>query len=250
MKGTRLQIPRDEVIYREVINFGRWEIDEVGFLAKALNDSRHSGQAKKIFLDIGANTGLISLQVLRKSKFSPRAVLIEPLPNHVDAINFNLRSISKNIQIDVHPIALATTNGISTIFTEGGNNGNSSLFPGQVPDTDSFSTEIELMDAFDFAGKYLSGDERIVLKSDTQGFDASILGRFPNSVWKRIDAAVIEIWAIPEISPADVALCIENLTDFRFVSWSGKSKERISLDEVSQFWLSKNLESRNLFLRR
>jgi FkbM family methyltransferase len=249
-KGTRLHIPIDEGIYQEVREFGSWEIDEVKFLIDAVNRPLLSGANKKIFLDIGANVGLTSRQVLLKSKVKTEAVLVEPIPTHVDAINYNLTDLAKTMHLDVHPFALGPENSTSTIFIEGRNNGNSSMIRGVVPIADSESAEIKVVSVVDFAATNLRGSEKIILKCDTQGFDASILARLPKSVWERVDAAVIEIWAIPEIDEEDVSMCLGNWADFTYVHWSGRSFGRVPSNEISEYWLSKSLETKNLFLRR
>jgi FkbM family methyltransferase len=249
-KDFELNIPRDEVIFKDVQHFGRWEADEVSFLTKALNKSLGRVERKKIFLDIGANTGLISRQVLLKSKIETHAILVEPIPAHIEAINFNLRDLANHLHIDVHEVALGSRNATATIFTEGRNQGNSSLVRSVVPESDFQSTEIQVIDIDEFTRANLAGSEKIILKSDTQGFDASILARLSPDIWERVEAAVVEIWAIPEISADDVSQCLKNWADFTFVSWTGRGKGKVTRDEISSFWLQKNSDTRNLFLRK
>jgi hypothetical protein len=92
--------------------------------------------------------------------------------------------------------------------------------------------------------------ENIVLKSDTQGFDAKILSQIPPKVWSKIKSALIEVWALPEVELADISKVIEtwrNLAKFKFYSSSNTSLE-LTLEEIQLMWSSKSGKSMNLRL--
>ncbi len=64
-------------------------------------------------------------------------------------------------------------------------------------------------------------------------------------------SAVIEVWALDEISNQDVKTLLSMLQEFEHVAWQANTrKEKIELIEVSEFWLSKSGSSRNLFLSK
>lgn len=250
-KGALLQIPQDEIIFEEVRRFGHWETSESLFLGQAMARlQKGDGVIETLLLDIGANTGLVTLQTLLSTKLRPRVVVVEPITRHVEAIKYNLREISRDFQIEVLPFALAPVNGFATIYTEARNHGNTSLLRDLMPSEKFLESEIVLMAVSDFVENHLQGNESIFLKSDTQGFDARILSRFPADVWHRVEAAVIEVWAMRDIESEDVEKCLQNWKGFRYASWSAGGRHQVSLTEISDFWLSKSLDSRNLFLRR
>lgn len=115
------------------------------------------------------------------------------------------------------PFALAAESGSATIFTEGFNHGNSSLIRDLVASDNVIQTENDVQSVAEFADEFLTGvdsHERIVLECDTQGFDALILSRIPTEVWMRVNAAVVEVWAIPEINDAEVAKWLEICQEF------------------------------------
>ena len=59
-KGTVLELPRDSVIFESVQKRGVWELDKSKFLAHGLKRACRNTD-KVALLDIGANTGLVTL---------------------------------------------------------------------------------------------------------------------------------------------------------------------------------------------
>ena len=68
LKGTILELPKDDVIYKSVQRAGNWELDECAFLADGLATCYFLGNTSVAFVDIGANTGLMTLQVMNIAK--------------------------------------------------------------------------------------------------------------------------------------------------------------------------------------
>lgn len=89
-----------------------------------------------------------------------------------------------------------------------------------------------------------------IIKCDTQGMDAQILSRLPKKVWHNCQAAIIEVWAISEVTKEDVENLLFMCQEFGYVSWQPEFGKRIEFNEVSKFWLSKSGEKKNLFLRK
>ena len=246
-KGTDLELPQDLVIFESVKRRGDWELEESEFLAIALRKVGKITSSKAALLDIGANTGLVTLQAMNLSKKSIEAFLFEPIPRHVAAIEHNLRSL-KNIH--VNEFALSNQNGKSEIFTQTTNHGNTSLLKSVVPSDELIRTSIKLVDTSEYCDNFLKGFDEYVIKCDTQGLDALILSRIPNRIWQSTEAAIIEVWALPEILEQDVTDLLAMCQDFKFASWHPKSQERLSLKEISEFWLGKSGTHRNLFLSK
>ena len=99
-KGTVLELPRDQVIYEFINKKGFWGLEECKFLARGLKKaSRDSRTTKVALLDIGANTGLVTLQAMNLSNASAEVFLFEPIPRHAQAIRQNLRNLSINYKI-------------------------------------------------------------------------------------------------------------------------------------------------------
>ena len=248
-RGMQIQIPQDRVIFEEIRKFSQWEMQECEFLSRALKRvARDTPDRKCTFLDIGANIGMVTLQTLSLAGTSPDVLMVEPLARHVEAIKFNTRNLARDHSIQVFEFGLAENSGKASLFTEAHNHGNSSLVESLVRADGAIRTEIKLKGAEEFAEENLLGDHPLIIKCDTQGFDALILSRLPESVWIRTRAAIVEVWAIDEIEEADIDHCLHLWNGFKSMSWSPTKRERISNLELRNFWLSKSQNTRNLFL--
>jgi len=247
-KGDVLELPFDEKLYKEVANRGSWELETSKFLARGLKKASENPHTKIALLDIGANTGLVTLQALRLSNTINEVFLFEPLPKHTSAIRHNLRNYSN---IHINEFALSDTNGKAEIFTQATNHGNTSLFKSVVPEIGMISTQIQLVQTTEYCEKFLKNFDGYVIKCDTQGMDALILSRLPKRIWENCESAVIEVWALDEISRKDVDHLLSKCQDFAQVSWYPNARGReIELSEVREFWLSKSGSYRNLFLSK
>jgi FkbM family methyltransferase len=247
-KGAILELPLDKVIYESVKFKAKWELAESEFLARGLIKACKQQEMKTAFIDIGANTGLITLQAMNLSRTDNEVFLFEPVPRHASAIKQNLRSLAG---IHVLEFALSDRNGEAHIFTEESNQGNSSLLNSVVRENGMVRTQVQLVETKQYFKENINSFERYVLKCDTQGLDALILSRLPEYIWKNCECAVIEVWSLDEISEADVDTLLLNCRDFDSISWNpGEMQEdKIGLDEVREFWLSKSGLQKNLFLK-
>ncbi len=241
-KGFELHIPDDQLFSGQICRYGQWDSSDVDFLVEGLNQNKNS-----VFCDIGANSGLISLQVKNMSRKPTTFILIEPVPSHVKAIKHNMSLNEAKHTITVFELALSNVDGKGEIYIQESNRGNSSLFSGVVPSNKVQVMPVILQNSEVFAKKYLSNFENIVIKSDTQGMDAMILSQFPSTIWSLVSRAVIEIWAVPMIKESEVDSLIELWKNFSQISWSGEAAS-LTLDEVRTFWLSNSGLHKNLFL--
>jgi FkbM family methyltransferase len=246
-KGTVLELPMDRVIFESVRKWGVWELDESKFLARGLKIACRN-TPKVALLDIGANTGLVTLQAMNLSNTLAEVFLFEPVPRHTSAIKKNLRNLSS---IHVNEFGLSDKNGEANIFTQATNHGNTSLLNSVVPEIGMISTQIQLAETTTYCNKFLKNFNRFVIKCDIQGMDALILSRIPDWVWKNCESAIIEVWALDEISKKDVEALLSMCQEFEYVSWQPNNRKvKIGLSEVSEFWLSKSGASKNLFLSK
>jgi FkbM family methyltransferase len=246
--GFIVELPRDDVIFRSVSRSGSWEIQESEFLARGLKSACQKSNSKTALLDIGANTGLVTLQAMNISKTKNEVFLFEPIPRHASAIRNNLRNLPN---VHLNEFALSDRNGFAEIFTEKWNQGNTSLINSVVASKGKIVKKIELRDTVEYCANFLKSFDNYVIKCDTQGMDALILSRIPQRIWENVECAVIEVWAIPEINELDVENLLSMWERFEYVSWAPNSKKTITLDEISEFWLKKSgKEFRNLFLSK
>lgn len=244
-RGAVVELPQDLCIFESVRRWGVWELDESQFLARGIRKA--GGGEKTALLDIGANTGLVTLQAMNLWKTNIEIFLFEPIPRHVSAIKHNLGNFPN---IHINEFALSEKNGVTEIFTMATNHGNTSLLGSAVPSAVPITTQIELVDTAEYCDRFLHEFDNYVIKCDTEGMDALILSRIPDRIWQNVEVAVIEVWALPEIREQDVTRLLSMCQDFKYASWNPKSLERISLNEISEYWLSKSGAIRNLFLSK
>jgi FkbM family methyltransferase len=249
-KRARIHVPKDKVIFEHLRLFGQWELAESIFLAAGLKGLKMRPIRNGAFLDIGANTGLITLQTMNLARTGHDAILVEPIPRHVDAIRNNLENTVVKGKVRIFQFGLSDEDKSEDIFSEGNNFGNSSILESVIPPGSKIRTQIELRKTSSFVLQELQSYDGFVIKCDTQGFDAKILSQLTASIWNSTEAAVVEVWALKEIDPTDVTRCIELWKHFTNVSWSSSIRENIGFEEVYDFWTARNNASRNLFLSK
>jgi len=246
-KGTLVHIPKDLGMYESVRTSGKYGLAESQFIASGLVSASKSPKDKVALVDIGSNVGLISLQAMNIAKTQNDIFLFEPIPGHVAAMRHNLKNF-RNIR--VNQFALSNRDGISEIFTEFENRGNSSMLDKVVPFKGRIRTEIRLVNTDNYFRDILNSFEAVILKCDTQGMDALILSQIPDGIWSKIQRAVIEVWALEDIAEGHVAKFVSKCQGFNYVSWSPDFRETVEFSEVSEFWLSKTSSWKNLYMCR
>ena len=248
-KGTVIEVPKDEIIYKELRHRGEWEKDVSDFLSSCIRDLKKETRDIS-FIDLGANIGLISLQVVNNLDFSIQVIAVEPLPQHISALERNLKSISKKNEVVICPVALGLQSKMEYIHKQNTNSGNTSLIARVVPPTQVSKVRIQMLKTEEFSTKYLTVDNNFVIKSDLQGFDAKVLARLGQKVWEKTYAASVEVWALTEIEIEDVSNLIENWKHFNKISWSLSFTNIVTLKEVWEFWLSGTNTHRNVYLKK
>ena len=248
-KGTVLEVPKDDIIYQELRHRGEWEKEVSDFLSSCIKDLKKKSRNITL-LDLGANIGLISLQVINDLKFSIELIAVEPLPQHISALERNLKPISRTNDVIILPVALGLESKMEYIHKQNTNSGNTSLIARVVPIDQVSKVRIQMLDTEEFASKYLASDSNFVIKSDLQGFDAKVLARLGKEIWEKTYAASVEVWALTEIEKQDVSNLLENWKYFNKISWSSSFSKIVTLEEIREFWLSGTNTHRNVYLKK
>jgi FkbM family methyltransferase len=250
-RGTIIQVPRDRVIFESVRQEGAYSSDISAFLASGLDKNPGGYQGRSALIDIGANSGLITLQTARMARRLHQYYLFEPLPAHAEAIRHNLATLSREVSFEVHQLALSDHDGQSTIFTEMLNHGNSSFLQEAIayPD-EQIETVVDTVDTRRFFSNFGDNIDSFIIKSDTQGMDAVILSRIPAKIWNRVERVAVEIWALPNINEADVERTLSLWTHFTLIGWDADFRRPATLSDVASFWTGRSGSEKNLFLER
>lgn len=252
VKGTEIELPKDGAIYEHVRKSGSWETNSSYFLSKALRQLEGKSLNTKIaFVDLGANSGLVTLQTMRYAQTQNVVLMVEPLPNHVQAIRRNLQTLQTNSYLfHIFEFALGRESGYVDIFTDENNHGNSSLLLDAMENSPHLQKKIAIKRSEDFFSQYLGAFDYIVIKSDLQGMDACVLSKIPIEKFESIQSAVVEVWALPEINPMDVDKFIDAISFSHSLGWSEKSIGKLSPKIVREFWLSKSGLAKDLFIKK
>jgi FkbM family methyltransferase len=243
LRNDIIHIEPDNVIYKSVTLTGEWGKTESEFLSSFCNQ-------KTTLIDLGANIGLISKQILNLSTNVCRVLVVEPRFVTMLNLKMNLSKIteSKRSEIIFCQFALSDTNGHSFLYTEPGNIGNSSLKK-ELTLISSFE-EVETLTSGKFYEKYLFHDEIYILKSDLQGMDAAVLNAFPSKIWNQVIAAVIEVWPSKVVKKADISDLSKKLTDRFECSFSPVFLELLNFRNLVEYWMNADNKSQNLYIRK
>jgi FkbM family methyltransferase len=249
-KGTILSVPKDNVIFQNVRTYGHWEKHECEFISRALQTAHSSTQSKVALLDIGANVGLVTLGAMNLSKTATDIHLFEPTPIHIFALKHNLKNLKISGDIFINEHGLSNKSETIKIYRDLGNSGHSSVFNKAVNVQNREEIEVRLESANQYFESNLLNYDSFIVKSDIQGLDAQVLSNFPIEFWKKVKAAVIEVWAFTEVKNEDVEDLITKLDSFQNLSWDPYFRIKPTITEIKKYWLSRDNQQRNLYISK
>ena len=245
-KGRVILIPKDYIIFDSVRFTGKWEIQSCEFLAEAFNKVEVDKKIASVLLDIGANSGMNTLQVARLARNPIAAVCVEPLPLNLEALEYNLNNCDKIAEYKILPYALGAQVSRSSIYEDPTNSGNSSLLDLNLKN--QLVTEIEVESTMNFISGLNNSGEMFALKIDTQGYEVEIISDFSPDFWSKIVRAVIEVRAQEGLSEDQVGGILESISLFDTRHWGGEDSANLTMVEIRNFWLSGTYEERDLYL--
>ena len=131
---------------------------------------------KGVFVDVGANVGTTTLYALRTGDFG-RAVCMEPSPENLDILRFNIDSNNLSDIASIIPAACSDTDGSADLWLTSGNQGDHRLARQEsAPDTHEQVMQVETMtlDTALASVKVEPADVSMVW-IDTQGHEPGVL---------------------------------------------------------------------------
>ena len=237
-----IYVEKDDVIYRQILLNGSWGSEESSFLTSLLKKD-------STFIDLGANVGLITRQLLNSFESQLKVIVVEPRRQTMINLKANLQTFRNNSLYEIHycQFALGKTDGFTTLYTEENNIGNSSLIYDLAQSKKS--EEIQIMSGKNFERKFLSTSTSYVLKSDLQGYDAAVLNQFDDVFWDNVIGGIIEIWPNEYQDSIDVRSLLVKLSQRFIFSFSIDFKNPVAAGKIASYWLDPTLKSQNLFFR-
>jgi FkbM family methyltransferase len=193
-QGETIAMPYDASIVPDVLATGGWqENTHALFLSHT-----YPGETYDL-VDIGANIGLFSRQILNAPLSVVSATCVEPSKKNFSFLQQNLNF--DHVTVRFHNVALGAERGSFELFKDDSNFGNYSLNPNAIAPNEPHSTELVQVEP---AGSFLknlqkSGDAYLI-KIDTQGNDELIVASLPQEILNRTRVLMFEMWNIKEKS--------------------------------------------------
>lgn len=179
-KNENIVLPIDSIILPSILKTGTWESHIVQLVKK------YSKKKKFVLLDVGANIGLISKQILNLKIKIYKTFCFEPDKEKIKLIKYNL-SKYKNIKIMNYGLGKRDIN--MKLFKNIYNFGDTSF----VKKTQNFSNA-KIKNINNFFSKNLSSNKfPIIYKSDTQGMDEEIILALKEKFFEKIEILIIEV---------------------------------------------------------
>ncbi len=191
-KKEVIAIPKDNVIFTYVKNYGDWGSIEANHLVSIANKEHFAATSHITLIDFGAHAGLVSKIFLDKFVGDKiEVILVDPLPMNVEAQTHNLRKYSKVVK--QCEIAITPLTGVVQFEVDLNNIGASKLKNNLIMPYHSRIIEVPGISAQHFELSYLQNSSRIIYKSDLEGLDAKIINQFSGDVWNRMVGGIIEL---------------------------------------------------------
>lgn len=191
-RGETMVLPHDGTIFPTVLQSGGWARDMVDFYADHMDpDQRYT------LVDIGANIGLFSRQCAYRFPNIDRFVCVEPDPGNFQALRYNLGRAA-GTRAELFNVALSDADGEAEFFRDVENIGNYSLADDAMRDRSFAAIKVSCVatDRWMREGLKPGPQDRLLWKSDTQGYDELIISRTPMDIWRQVHCASIEVWRI------------------------------------------------------
>lgn len=239
-----IDLPIDQVITPFVMENGHWQLEELEFF------SSHLPCGPCILLDIGANVGLVSRQMLHRFPSIKSAICFEPNPNNHSFLCRNLRHLPQCVIIQA---ALGNVDGTVQFFEDNSNIGNYSLNKDAMRGKSFSVTHVPCLKAsttnlLGSLPKELSKSP-ILWKSDTQGFDEVIITTLPDVFWSQVHAGVMELWRIRKPS-IDYNRLASILDSFPTRCYSDNPGKNISTAEIIEYCQGNDYSYKDLLFSR
>lgn len=236
-RGDQLLIPSDRVVMPSIVAHGSYAPETMDFAAERLQP-----RESYTVLDIGANLGMFSRQLLVRSDAIEHCICIEPDPGNFRALAFNLAGFP---QVRAYNVALGASDGEARFFRDRENSGNYSLNTDAMRARPHHETTVTVVAADRWLRETVPAGTPIVWKSDTQGYDEVIICQTPPEVWSRVHCAVIELWRIRKPS-FDIDLLSARID--RFANKSLGLERSVTVDEILEYLRGDDWSHTDLYL--
>lgn len=176
----------DQAIAPHVLINHDWEINTILFARDVI--ARYPACN---VVDVGANMGLFSRQLLGWCNGIRKLFAYEPDPENFACLTHNLACFPEKV---TRMVGLAAHRSQSVLHIDALNCGNSSLMPHGKAASDRYrAISVELEDIVQESRHWMASGLPIFYKSDTQGYDEYLISLLPDDVCENIIGGFIEV---------------------------------------------------------
>ena len=202
------------------------------------------------FIDIGANTGLLSKSLLKNLDNISSIFAVEPNQDNFFCLKNNL-NMYKNVQ--VFKFALDLKDGEKKLFLDKNNKGNLSFnYEMMTLKEDKLNfmnspEDYEMVDCKSVKNFFneIKNDKKNIIKIDIQGYDEIIFQELPDNILKNTEILIIEI---TPLKTKKLNLDIFNSKLKMFSKYTNFKGDIISLDQINKSVRMKTGKSIDLIL--
>lgn len=247
-KREVIAIPKDNVIYTYVKNYGEWGSLEANYLVSIANKEHFATSSHITLIDFGAHAGLVSKIFLDKFIGNRiEVILVDPLPMNIEAQAHNLRKYSKMVKQCESAITPLTR--MVEFEIDLNNIGASKVKQGLTAHNNRNIIEVLGISAQQFELRYLQNFSRIVYKSDLEGLDTKIINQFSENVWNRMVGGIIELDPHSNLEKEEIKALLKKFSSFNLSLNSDMSK-LLSISDLDEILGSSCRSVSNLYFNK
>jgi FkbM family methyltransferase len=241
--GDVLLLPFDQMMFPHVVANGGWALETLEFLKQRIDPGRNY-----VAIDIGANIGLFTRQIALRFPNISRFLCVEPEPVNFKTLQYNVSTLLGD-RASVWNVALSDSNAQMRFFRDGGNIGNYSLNEDAMRGRpfDTIAVQTVATDQWMNEHVRFGAQDRVIWKSDTQGYDELIISLTPLEIWRQVDMAIVELWRIKKPQFDRAAFCRRIETFPNKSIGLGNSN---TMDEILEFLSGDDWRHADLYLYR
>jgi FkbM family methyltransferase len=242
--AATVELPLDAAITPYVLRHGCWQPEEVAFFGA------HAPPHDCVLIDVGANIGLVTRQLMHRLPCLAAAVCFEPHPGNFRMLECNLAHLPNCHRVRA---AIGRLDGELRFYEDLENAGNYSLNRDAMRERPFRESVVRCLKADEAAllGPLPAAMRGLQLlwKSDTQGFDEVIMTALPDAFWQRVQAGVMELWRIerPAFDRQRLGALLESFAIRRF---GDEPQRQVSVAEILAFTAGNDNRYADLFFAR
>ena len=152
----------DSGVEQSLHETGAYEKGMLNFLSKNLNEG-------DVFVDVGANIGLLSLHAAKIVRDSGKVLAFEAHPETVKILQVN-KELNQNLNIQIYPVALGSEKGNALIFNDSESNRGGASMVRSHSNSTGIEVNVERLDDVLDASIIPK-----IIKIDVEGFELNVL---------------------------------------------------------------------------